>query len=148
MESEEVFFEIKAGGDYIRVIPSKLSYKNCDNPWDRNWLTAEVKVKAGAFFGQYEAQFMTVDFREFKKRLEYLYDHLESSAIFEDLEQYLKINIKGDGLGHLEVFCEASDNPGYMARHIMFYLSIDQTYIPQLISQLKEIDHEFPVIDI
>ncbi len=144
MELEEVFFEIKAGGDFIKVVPQEFSYKNSDHSWDRNWITTEVIIKAGGFSGHYGAQFMIVDFKEFKKQLEYSYDHLDKSAIFEDLERYLKINIKGDGLGHFEIFCEVSDNPGYLERQLAFYLSIDQTYIPQLIRQLDGIAREFP----
>jgi len=55
---------------------------------------------------------MSVDFRTFKKQLAYLYHHLAAPARFEGLESYLTIEIQGDGLGHLEVLCSASDNPG------------------------------------
>jgi hypothetical protein len=89
---------------------------------------------------------MSVDFAKFKNELEYLYDHLDSSATFEGLERYLTIILKGDGLGHLEGFCLASDKPGWMPNDLEFYLSIDQTYIPQLINQLGNIILEFPIV--
>ena len=147
MDSEDVFFEIKGGGDFITVIAQKFSYQNSDDSWDRRWITAEVRIKAGAFSGRYGAQFMNVDFSAFKKELEYLYEHLDSSALFEDLDQYLKIKIKGDGLGHLEVFCKATDNPGYLENRLAFYITTDQTYIPQLIRQLERINKEFPAFN-
>jgi hypothetical protein len=90
---------------------------------------------------------MTVDFRIFKSQLVYLYDNLNTTARFEGLESYLSINIKGDRIGHLEVFCEASDNSGWMASKFEFYLNIDQTYIQQLIRQLENIINEFPAKD-
>jgi len=146
METDELFFEISDGNNQVKVIPTNFIYPDAELEFDSYWLKSDVIVKAGTFSGSYEADFMSVDFAKFKNELEYLYNHLDSTATFEGLERYLKIILKGDGLGHLEGFCQASDKPGWMPNDLEFYLSIDQTYIPSLIRQLENIILKFPVI--
>ena len=148
MEVNELFFEINDGNNQVKVTPKNFIYPNAEQVWDSYWLKSDVIIKAGAFSGNYEADFMSVDFAKFKKELEYLYDHLDSTATFEGLEQYLTITLKGDGLGHLEGLCQASDKPGWMPNDLEFYLNIDQTHIPGLIRQLDNIIKEFPELSI
>ena len=145
MNNDEVFFSISSGANSVKVIPERFTYQDSNNAWDSNWITAYVEIKAGAFSGRYKADFRNIDFASLEKELKYLYNHLDSTATFDPLESYLKIIFKGDGLGHIEVFCEASDNPGWAPNSIDFYMHIDQTYIPQLISQLGLIVKEFPL---
>ena len=144
----ELFFEISDGNNQVKVIPKNFIYPDAELEFDSYWLKSDVIVKAGAFSGCYEADFMSVDFAKFKNELEYLYNHLDSTAIFEGSERYLKIVLNGDGLGHLEVFCQASNNPGWMPNDLEFFLSIDQTYIPPLLRQLENIILKFPVTSI
>lgn len=143
---DELFFEINDGNNLVKVIPKKFIYPNAELVWDSYWLKATVIIRAGAFSGTYEADFMSVDFVKFKKELEHLYHNLNSTATFEGLERYLSITLNGDGLGHLEGFCHASDKPGWMQNDLEFYVNIDQTYIPKLIRQLENIISEFPII--
>jgi hypothetical protein len=143
MNGDEIFLEIIDNGDFIKVTPQGFTYPDTDNEWDSKWLRAEVQIKVGAFAGNYIGEFMNVDFFELRKHLTYLYDHLGSSFTFEPLESYLKLTFKGDGLGHIELFCQASDNPGWNASNFEFYLNIDQTFIPKLINQLDLIIEEY-----
>jgi hypothetical protein len=143
METDKPYFEIKSDGDWIKVLTKGFSYPNSSDDYDSQWIKCYIDLKAGVFSANYKAEFMTVDFKQFKKGLEYLYEHLDRTAKFEGLEGYLKITLKGDGIGHMEVFCEASEQPGYHESTLSFYLDIDQTFIPQLIRQLDEIIDSF-----
>jgi len=145
MHDDKLLFSIETESSYIKIIPELFTYPNSNNGWDSSWITSFLEIKAGAFSGRYKADFRNHDFITLKKELEYLYDHLESSARFDPLESYLNITFRGDGLGHIEVFCEASDNPGTAPTSIEFYMSIDQTYLQSLIRQLDSIVNEFPL---
>ncbi|MDB5154950.1 MAG: hypothetical protein JWR54_3701 [Mucilaginibacter sp.] len=88
MQASEIFLEIKDQTNWIKVSPKQFTYADADLAWDSNWIDTEVTTAAGRFSANYQAQFMSVECRTFKERLEYLYNHLDSSAKFEGLESY------------------------------------------------------------
>ena len=139
METDRPYFEINSDGNWIKVLADGFSYPNSSDDYDSQWLKCYVDLKAGVFSANYKAEFMTTDFRKFKKELGYLYEHLDRTVRFEGLEGYLNITLKGDGIGHMEVFCEATERAGYQETTLSFYLDIDQTFIPKLIRQLDGI---------
>src|SRR5690606_4933969 len=102
IESEEMYFEIVDAGDIVRLEPLELIKYCSDLDWDKNWIKTKVVVKSGKFSGQYWGEFMTVDFEKFKQELSRLYDNLNGTANFNDLEGYLELKIIGDGIGHFE----------------------------------------------
>lgn len=140
-EQGELFFELKCNGDSIII-----SLSSHQAHWSEGWLKGCITIKAGAFQGTYEGEFALIDFISFRKELQYLYLNLNGTAKLNCLEDPLKINIKGDGLGHLHAICEASDQSKYDSwRVLTFDLNFDQTYIPALLRQLDEIMEAFPV---
>jgi hypothetical protein len=143
-DQDELFFELKCDGDSIKITPIKFIIYNSEYSWDKNWIKTQIDIKAGVFTGTYLGEFMTHDFVNFKKELQNLYINLNSSAKFEGLEGYLKIDIKGDGVGHLNAVCVANDHPGY-GNELTSHFYFDQTYIPHLVKQLDKINEYFPV---
>ena len=123
-----------------------LSYERLPDSgyWDANWINARVEIKARSFSGTYLAQLQTLDFSQFKKGVESLYANLEGITQFNSMEDWLKIIIRGDGIGHFDVECEACDIPG-TGNRLEFKMEIDQTEIPRLIDQLDDILTKFPV---
>ncbi len=91
---------------------------------------------------------MTVDLKQFQKEFSLLYDNLNGSANFHDLEGYLDLKIKGDGLGHFEVDVTACDQPGIDSSELRFNISFDQTLIKDLNYQLELITKKYPVLEI
>ncbi|MGF7081800.1 WapI family immunity protein [Mucilaginibacter sp. UYCu711] len=142
---EEVYFELSDEDSFVRVSLNKYSYPESKNVYDKNWISSKIILRSGPFAATFAAEFMAVDFEKFKKELEYLYDHLDSSATFNGLERNLEIQIQGDGIGHLKAICNASDEPGY-GRNFKFYIEFDQTQLMPLIRQLANILQSFPVI--
>ena len=143
MNEENKFFEISESGNLIRIELIELNYPNAELDWDRNWINGIVKVKAGAFSGEFKANFMTVDFLSFKNELTELYDKLNGTATFNTLESQVKIKIIGDGIGHLNTLCVVMDYAGN-GNKLEFEISFDQTQIPKIINQLEKITREFP----
>jgi hypothetical protein len=145
-DSIETYFEISDAGNSLKI--EVLEYCKYNNviDWDRNWVKAKVSIKSGAFLGDYIADFMTLDFKEFRKQLSYLYDNLAASTSFNDLEGYLDLKIKGDGIGHFELNGIACDAPGVFGSTLNFTLYFDQTNLQGFVKMLDTINQQFPVI--
>ena len=137
-------FEIYDGCNIIGLEPIQVYDDSSQLDWDRNWVRTNVTVKSGAFSGQFTADFMTTDFELFKRDLKNLDKDFNGTAKLEPLEGQLILNITGDGLGHFEVKCAATDQPGYGGT-LSFTLSFDQTELPRLINELDKITKAFPI---
>jgi hypothetical protein len=146
MNEETTYFEIKESGDFIRIDIIGLNHPNAELDWERNWISGIVKVKAGAFSGEFKADFMTVDFIGFKNELAKLYEKLNGFATFHTLESQVEIKIVGDGIGHLIAECEVMDYAG-TGNKLEFEINFDQTHIPKILNQLEKIVNKFPKID-
>jgi hypothetical protein len=85
-DSDTKYFELKDSGDFIRIDLLKLTYPDAKLDWDNNWIKSNVRVKAGAFTGQFDIELMTTDFEKFKQELSRLYDKLDGTALFDTLE--------------------------------------------------------------
>jgi hypothetical protein len=137
--------EIKDAGNYIRIEPLQTTYSNSDSDWDKNWINTKIMVVAGSFSGTYTADLTSFDFEYFKHDLRYLYDNLNGSVEFKDLEGYLQLSIKGDGIGHFNTKVICCDNPGIEGGELHFELSFDQTFIKSIVQNLNEITEKFPI---
>ena len=140
----ETNFEICDAGDIIRLEPIQVYDDTSQLDWDRNWVRTKVTVKGGAFSGQFTADLMTTDFELFKRDIKNLDKDFKGTAKLEPLEGQIIINVTGDGLGHFEVKCEATDQPGYGGT-LSFSLSFDQTELHRLINELDKITKAFPI---
>ena len=133
----------KETSEFLKI--SVLNYERIDSVdyWDANWLKTQIKIKVGAFIAEYSAQLQTINFTRFRKDLERLYIELKGVSIFDSLEDWIKLKLTGDGIGHFELECEACDFPG-TGNRLEFTMTIDQTEIPELIRQLTTIIEIFP----
>lgn len=145
VERHEIYFEIFDAGDLVRLEPIELIKYNSDVDWDKNWIKTQVTIKGGKFSGQYFGDFMTVDYEKFKQELSILYDNLQGTANFNDLEGYLELKITGDGIGHFKVDVKACDQPGVNASELTFTMGFDQSEIKDLVNQLDRITNQFPI---
>ncbi|HZZ75646.1 MAG TPA: hypothetical protein VFE04_06930, partial [Puia sp.] len=123
----------------------RLSRKGLEIELDNNWIITQVTIKGGKFSGQFDAEFLTIDFERFKQELRPLYEDLKGSATFSGIEGYLELKVIGDGLGHFDVAVTACDQPGIGGK-LTFIMAFDQTYLTDLISQLDRITKHFPII--
>ena len=142
---QDIYFELFDAGDLVRLEPIELIKYDSDIDWDKNWVKTQVTVKGGKFSGQYSGEFMTVDFEKFKQELSRLYDNLKGTANFNDLEGYLELKIKGDGLGHFEVQVKACDQPGINGSELSFTMAFDQSELKELVNQFDRITRQFPI---
>jgi hypothetical protein len=141
----DTFFEISESGNTVRIEPIEFHKYDSDIDWDKNWIKTKIFVKGGHFSGEYIADIMSIDFETFKQSFSALYDNLSGVSEFYDLEGYLNLKIKGDGIGHFEMQVTACDRLGVNASHLHFSMQFDQTYIKRLSNELNKITEEFPV---
>mgnify|MGYP003110328123 CR=1 FL=1 len=142
--NENIYFELKDSGDFIRIELMNLNYPNAELDWDKNWIASKVIVNAGGFSGQFECDLMTTDFEKFKQSLSLLYNKLDGLSSFDTMEGQVEIKIKGDGIGHFEADCSVMDDAG-MGNKLDFKISFDQTIIPELVNQLNDITKAYPI---
>jgi hypothetical protein len=112
---------------------------------DGNWVCAKVTIVAGAFRGELEAQLRAEDFVYFRDGLRPLYEKLAGRAKFDTMEEWISIDIQGDGKGHFHADCVAVDMPG-TGNRLTFAIEFDQTDLPEILQALDAITQAFPVV--
>jgi hypothetical protein len=121
------------------------SHPTCTDYWDGNWLRTNVSVRIGGFSGSYVANLRAEEFRSFGDEMTSLYSALEGDATFTTMEGQVSLLLSGDGMGHVSVKADLSDEAGIGNRlHCEFV--IDQTYLPAIIDALGAIDSAWPVL--
>lgn len=134
---EIIFFELKGGGDFLRIDVIGFAHQDAIDDSER-WVKSKISLKAGGFSGQFACDLMTSDFQKFKEQLSELYVKMNGIAIFDTAEEQINISIKGDGIGHFNASCNVMDSLG-TGNSLDFKLDFDQTFIPQMINQLENI---------
>ena len=139
----DIAFEVAIDGNLVRIENIQAPAKNSLSDWDKNWLRTNVVIKTGAFEGQFSADFMTTDFERFKQEIKKLDGDFNGVAIFSGYEDYLELNIKGDGIGHFKIKGIANDGS---SNRLSFEMDFDQTLLNNLYDQLEAITKQFPII--
>ena len=144
-EQELFIFIGKETREYLKVTILDRCHPECLDYWDGNWLNCKIDIKVGGFTGDYISHLRSEEFFSFYEQLKIVYEDLSGVARFENMEEWLDILVKGDGIGHFKVNCIALDEPG-IGNTLEFKLEIDQTEIADLIKKLDKILKKFSVI--
>jgi hypothetical protein len=136
-------------GDHIILKLHGKSAPLTADYWDGNWHPAEIFVKAGAFSGHLSLsqniQLRSEEFECFLKELEPMYESLKGTAKFATMEDWIELNISGDGRGHMVA-------KGYIidehvdGNKLNFVIKFDQTALPDTIKSLKLLLSDYPVV--
>ena len=124
-------------GDHVTVEVHERTYEGDD------WLAATISIRSGAFAGSFDAALMTCDFQPFERQLQELYESLRGTATFSTIERQLEVNCVGNERGGISIDGVAQDRAGD-GNQLRFQFDLDQTYLPELISELQQIQSEFP----
>jgi hypothetical protein len=137
--------DLRLGGLSIWV--DGRQFPNVSDYWDRNWLIVRVRMDApGASVKCEGAILMTTDIDQFRVELNSLSDALAGEATLASLEPELKVTLKAQSLGHVEVEVEIS--PDHLEQFHRFTLNLDQSYLPPLIAACERILERYPVIGV
>lgn len=113
--------------------------------WDGNWINVEIKLQAGSFGGKYKAQIRREEIHYFYKDFIDINRKLKGEIKFKTIEGQLAIIIKADGIGHFVAECSSQDEAG-TGNILHFKLYFDQTEIPPILNQLKNVTEIYPII--
>lgn len=142
----QTFIVGRVGADHVAV--DVLGYERAasSDPFESNWLRAEISVSAGQWHGKIaKAFFTTHEIQHFRVELEKLAKGSIPFAELNPMEHNLILKLSGDGQGNLEVSGVAFDNPGGF-NALAFNWVLDTSCLPELVRQLKELEKTFPII--
>lgn len=111
--------------------------------YDDNWLTVEIRVRAGRFRGKASATIITGELTKFLSELRLLHQTLRGTAALKTMEEQLSLRIVGDGKGHIELRGEVADQPG-IGNRFHFTLQFDQSQLGASIRELERVTLQFP----
>ena len=134
-------------GDHLLIKVFGRTHPSCDDYWDGNWLSVDIHVSSGAFTEHitHDVCLRTTEFKSFLTQIEPLYESLKGTAEYASLEDWIKITIRGDGLGHFIAEGFVIDNH-CEGNKLNFSIHFDQTSLPQTISNLKGLLEKYPVV--
>ena len=142
------FIEISIGattGTRIILKPLVRSHADAVDYWDGNWIDSTVVVVAGDFRGEYGACLRAEEFISFRRDLERLHEELRGQGRFHSMEEWVSIDLAGDGRGHFSGICCLRDRAGDGNR-LECQVEFDQSDIPAMLDDLRKIETAFPVL--
>jgi hypothetical protein len=134
-----------SSGAHIILLPRVRSHQGATDYWDGNWVDCTVAVRAGGFRGEYVACLRTEEFASFRADLERLHRELRGLGRFRSMEEWLDIEVSGDGRGHFKGLCRLKDRAGD-GNLLECKVEFDQTDVPGMLEQLRSIEAAFPAI--
>ena len=113
--------------------------------YDGNWLNVTAHCGAsGASVWVEGAILMTTDLERWANQCESLYQSLNGEAVLYSYEPELRVTINStDTIGHLRMHVEIT--PNHMNQRHAFDLELDQSYLPQLISNCRKVVAAYPI---
>jgi len=130
---------------HVIIRPNRRQFPSETDYWDGNWLQATIEITTGGFRGRFDAMLRAEDFVRFREQLRPLNERLSGVARFDTMEEWLRIEVDGDGKGHFRADCSATDQPG-VGNRLTFAVDIDQTELPRILRALDAICDEFPLV--
>lgn len=145
--NRQVELEIRIGQvehDFIKIDVLDRSDPNATDFYYGNWLNVKVAVEVGRFSGLVTGQLRAEELASLQADLEKLHRSLSGSVKFSTMENWMSFELMGDGKGHIACTGRVADEYGHGNR-LNFYLSIDQTYLPEILNDLQRVNSTFPV---
>jgi hypothetical protein len=113
--------------------------------YDGNWLNVTAHCSAsGASVWVQGAILMVTDLERWATQCESLYQSLNGEAVLDSYEPGLRVILNStDTLGHLRM--QVAITPDHLNQRHTFDFELDQSYLPQLIRNCREIIAVYPI---
>ena len=146
MNDREPSFRLRGDDeDFLEIVVGHPTQSDPDDYWDANWISAGIRVEVGAFKGHVAASLRREDFPVLRDGLKKLYADLKGQVKFTTLEEWIELEITGDGRGHFTGRGFVIDNL-WGKNRLEFEIQFDQTELPRLIGELDAIVAQLPVL--
>ncbi len=124
---------------YARQFPEATDY------WDANWLLATAHCGGqGASVDVYGAFLHTSELKRWLNEVESLHRSLSGQAELATMEPELKVQLTAGERGH--VCAKVEITPNHLSQEHRFHLELDQSYLPTLAWQLRQVLKAFPIV--
>jgi hypothetical protein len=143
---ETVSWSIGAVGRRVDVHVRGRMHPQASDYWDGNWLVSDIVVEVGAFHGRIAAALRVDELQRFRQGLEVLYRTVKGTARLESMEDWINLQVKVDGFGHVTVEGQVQDQPGVGNRLLFEIADLDQTDLPPVIEGLTAIEAAYPIL--
>jgi hypothetical protein len=130
--------------DYVRVeVTTQLPGSSFDRA---RWLSCDIEVKCGALTAQMRGYRLRAEaLARFRERVRELHRELSGIVTLSGDDERFSLSFEGDGLGHIEVGGELSDEPFLDAGgHFTFTFGSDQTFLRRFIVGLDILNRAYP----
>jgi hypothetical protein len=104
-----------------------------------------IEIHVGGFTARIGAGLRANELLSFREGLEVLHRDLRGAAKLTSMEGWLELTLTVSGSGRLDVVGEARDRPGDGNRLSFRVADLDQTHLPDLIGELRELERLHPV---
>jgi hypothetical protein len=119
-------------------------FPESDEYWDGNWLNVTAHCACeGASIWVSGAILMASDIERFTLECERLHQEMHGEATLKSYEPNLHVLLSCDRLGHVRM--RVSITPEHMLQRHELNFDIDQSYLPAIVAQCREVTQQFPV---
>jgi hypothetical protein len=139
--------QIGVGSSRLRLEPLRRTHPKSRSRIFGNFLETAVHVETGAFRGTFKTRLSVADFLGFRAELEHVYHNLQGTARFVSAQKCVRVQARGDGVGHFLARCQVVDATWPDESFVCWVVRFDQTWIPDMVQALNEIELEFPFIN-
>jgi hypothetical protein len=120
-------------------------FPESNDHWDGNWLNVSAHCgAAGASIWACGSIITTMDIEGFSTACERLHERMADGATIDPAEPNLHVSLRAtDGLGHIKMLVQITQD--HMSQKHELSFEIDQSYLPEIVSQCHTILEKFPV---
>lgn len=140
--------EIRFGTDDETFLSLKIvrrAHPGSDDFWDGNWLVAHVEVKVEGFSGKTLGNLRSDEILRLGEQLQRAYETLSGEVNFATMEGWLEFDVQFLHTGGVTV--NGCMKPDFsLGNRLHFLLDIDQSYLPAVLAQIRQVVKRFPVI--
>lgn len=120
-------------------------YPDCSDYWDGNWVISNVKIDIPGYHADFSASLRTDDISDFLSELRRMNRQLSGKAALKNIDNFVHFEGKMDKAGQI-VWSGETCYPAGSGAILTFEFISDQSYLTDLIRELEDLMHVYPVI--
>jgi len=131
-------------GEWLKVTVIGYSFPEADDDWDRNWLDCLLHLELEGFKADFAFGLRTDELENFLQEAEQLYANMKGKAVLKNMDSVIRLEVTADKTGRL-IWDGELVYPAGVGTFLKFTYESDQTFLPGLISEIRQILRQYPV---
>ena len=138
-------FKIKgSGGELLKITVMGYSCPDAVDFWDGNWLDCRLNLGLNGFYADFAFGLRADELERFLRELEQLHSNLKGTASLENMSCVIHLNVTIRKTGQL-IWEGRLVYPAGHGTTLEFEVESDQSFLPDLINELKSIANRYPI---